>query len=280
MKNIFLIFLGLIIGASSLMGQVNFDFIGKTVTFTSVNYPDRQIMVKDGLGVIEKPTAGDNSNSFKVVKALNGTAGWVSFESVAVPGQYLRHYQWVIKLNKPDGTSLFKDDASFKPITPFSIAQGAFSFETISVKGAKLGEPTRYIRHDGFKLYGRPLDSNLSPAGRDLFNKDATFVVKSALPKKVLVTFSEIDDEVVVNLNGEKVFEYKVLRSTQPKQVADLTAKMKPGINKIEVIAKNQPYSAVLKGEISVDGAKVHEINYPTSNVKGVFYQKTFTVEN
>lgn len=128
-----------------------------------------------------------------------------------------------------------------------------------------------------------PTCSKLSSADKDLFNKDATFVVKSAASKKVLVTFTEIDDEVVVNLNGEKVFEYKVLRNGQPTQTADLTKKMKPGINKIEIIAKNFLAYGVLKGNISVDGVHTHTINYPNNYaIKGgkVFYQQSFEVIN
>lgn len=153
--------------------QVNFGFMGHTVTFTAVNYPDRQIMIKDGLGVIEPLSANNNSKSFKVVQALNGKAGLVSFESVVFPGQYIRHQHFIIKLHKADGSQLFKDDASFKPVAPLSAASGAFSFETSNY-------PNRYIRHSSFKLSTDELKSNFSSAERDVFNKDVTYVVKSA----------------------------------------------------------------------------------------------------
>lgn len=146
-------------------------FIGKVVSFTSVNFPDRQIMVKDNLGVLDPPPAGSNLNSFKVVPALNGKVGFISLESVTFPGHYLRHESLRIKLHQSNGSQIFKDDASFQPMAPLFPTSGAFSLQSSNY-------PNWYIRHTGFQLMISESKSNFPPNDRDVFNKDATFVVK------------------------------------------------------------------------------------------------------
>jgi hypothetical protein len=84
----------------------------------------------------------------------------VSFESVNYPGHYLRHQDFRLKLQKSDGSQLFRQDATFK-LGP-GLADGSWSsFESINYPG-------HFIRHRNFHLY-------LERGNDDLFRKDSTF---------------------------------------------------------------------------------------------------------
>jgi hypothetical protein len=85
---------------------------------------------------------------------------YVSFESLNYPGHYLRHQDFRLKLQKFDGSQLFRQDATFMMVP--GLADGSWSsFESVNYPG-------HYIRHRNFHLY-------LEKGTDDLFRKDATF---------------------------------------------------------------------------------------------------------
>jgi hypothetical protein len=78
-------------------------------------------------------------SSLTVRKGLDGSAGSISFESVNYPGYYLRHAGYTCQLNKPDGTDLFNEDASFYQLfTPYGI----------SVRLLSVNYPDHMLTHD------------------------------------------------------------------------------------------------------------------------------------
>jgi len=63
--------------------------------------------------LIEKPPEScDEGNIFNVVPGL-ADKSFVSFESVAFPGYFLRHQNFRLKLHRNDGSDLFQKDATF-----------------------------------------------------------------------------------------------------------------------------------------------------------------------
>ena len=62
--------------------------------------------------------------------ALNGRAGYISIEPANFPGYYLRHSGLRCWLHYPDGSQIFKDDASFKIIPAVNGDPSMISFES------------------------------------------------------------------------------------------------------------------------------------------------------
>jgi hypothetical protein len=99
---------------------------------------------------------------FRLVPGLAGASGTVSFESVNLPGHYLRHYGFDLMLAPYDGTAIFSADATFRPVAGLASASWT-SYQSFNY-------PDRYIRHVGFALRLDPISDE---RGRD----DATFRV-------------------------------------------------------------------------------------------------------
>ncbi|WP_256370691.1 AbfB domain-containing protein [Micromonospora sp. KC723] len=95
-------------------------------------------------------------------EALAGS-GTVSLESTSNPGYYLRNRNNEIWLDKNDGTTGFKNGASFTRRAGQS-DPAAVSFESMSAPG-------RYLRHYNYALYAQPLSTAADLA-------DATFYLE------------------------------------------------------------------------------------------------------
>ncbi|GAA1639136.1 AbfB domain-containing protein [Actinoplanes couchii] len=80
--------------------------------------------------------------NFRVRAGLAGD-GCVSFESVNFPGYYLRHYNFEIRLSRMERTQLFREDATFCPVT---IRDGA----ALALRSTNY--PTHHIVADGDRL--------------------------------------------------------------------------------------------------------------------------------
>ena len=107
---------------------------------------------------MEKETA-----TFMIAPALDSTTDdCISFESVDIPGSYLRHFNFRLQLDRNDGSPLFQSDATFCPRE--GLAGEGVSFESVNF-------PRRYIRHFNFELWLQHSD------GSSQFHKDASFNV-------------------------------------------------------------------------------------------------------
>lgn len=149
--------------SSRITGEASPPLHGRTASFLSFNYRTHYVRHANFLGELT-PVSSDldrKDSIFKIVPGLADSQN-ISFESVNYPGHYLRHQDYRIKLNKFDGSQLFKADATFK-VQP-GLADGAWSsFESVNYPG-------HYIRHKSFHLY-------IEKGNDDLFRKDATFRV-------------------------------------------------------------------------------------------------------
>ncbi|MFF3560972.1 AbfB domain-containing protein [Streptomyces sp. NPDC002574] len=118
---------------------------GHRLSLQSVNFPDRFWSAAEDTGRLE-PVAASSTRAarraatFVLVTGL-ADARCVSF---ATPdGRYLRHQDFRIRLDRPDGSALFREDATFcaRP----GAWRGTVSF-------ASYNHPERLLRHRDFRL--------------------------------------------------------------------------------------------------------------------------------
>ncbi len=110
------------------------------VRLQSYNYPDRYVRHWEFRARVESNVTTLADSQFRVVTGLGG-GGSVSLESTNFPGYFLRHKNYVLHVEKDDGTAAFRGDASFQQRA--GLANGAaVSFESTNFPG-------RYIRHTG-----------------------------------------------------------------------------------------------------------------------------------
>lgn len=131
----------------------------------SYNFPDRFVRHAAFAGRIDQaPIDPLDDSKWRVVAGL-ADSNAVSFESVGFPGYYLRHSNFKLVVNKNDGTSVFKNDATFYKSAGLADSTWT-SFKSFNF-------PDRYIRHSAFSLQ-LDLISAASPAGD---KQDATFKI-------------------------------------------------------------------------------------------------------
>lgn len=131
-------------------------------------------LTNNGTNVVLQPITSSSSTSLKQNASWNvrtglGNSGCVSFESVATPGNFIRHYNFVLHVEANDNSKQFGEDATFCPQASFNSAG------TNSIRA--WGYPTRYFRH--FDEVGY-IASNGGPEAFDntnSFNNDVSFVV-------------------------------------------------------------------------------------------------------
>lgn len=143
--------------ATLCSGKAN-DILQKTISLESSNYPSYFWNVRSDKTVyIDKVFASSNIDShLLVVSGLIGKG--VSFRTT--DGRYLRHRGYLLYADKTDGSTLFKNDASFYVENGISDKDG-YSFRSVNF-------PRHFIRHYGYRL-------RISEPGRKPFNEDATF---------------------------------------------------------------------------------------------------------
>jgi non-reducing end alpha-L-arabinofuranosidase len=105
----------------------------------------------DGVGIVPDTSltteAAKEAATFVETAPLDSSkTGCVSFESVDQPGNYLRHYAFVLHLQPYDGSTLNAQDATFCPVAANSGQAGAVSFRSDNY-------PTKYIRHYNLGAY-------------------------------------------------------------------------------------------------------------------------------
>jgi DNA-binding beta-propeller fold protein YncE len=146
---------------------------GAEISLQSLNFPD-SVMATDAqsLGVLQ--AFADDASEAELLPARFMTregladANCVSFESVAAPGLWLRHFAFRLGLGSNDGTALFSEDATFCPEA--GLAGSGLSFRSKNFPG-------RVIRHRDRQLWLDPVSTQGS------FPADATFSVRRpALP--------------------------------------------------------------------------------------------------
>jgi hypothetical protein len=128
----------------------------------SVNYPSRYIRHQNYLGYLHEVTDASTTQvkqdaTFTIVPGLAAPNG---YSLRAANGQYLRHYDFRIRLAADDGTAAFRSDATFIPRP--GTASGSVRLESSNYPG-------RFLRHRNNELWLHSYD------GTQLFRDDSSF---------------------------------------------------------------------------------------------------------
>ncbi|MGW6929185.1 family 43 glycosylhydrolase [Lentzea sp. NPDC054927] len=132
------------------------------VRLKSYNLTDRFVRHWEYRAKLEPNVSPLADSQFKLVTGLTG-AGTVSLESTNFPGYFLRHRNLELWVERNDGSTQFRNDASFSQ-RPGLAASTAVSFES-------LNRPGSYMRHSNGLL-------NLQAATDAQGRSDATFVLE------------------------------------------------------------------------------------------------------
>lgn len=119
----------------------------------SVNYPDRYWHLRSGVIRLDQVSSGSGSetredSSFKVVSGLADSSCY-SFRME--DGRYARHQNFVLRVDRNDGSRLFKQDATFCPRRSFS--SDAMMLESVNYPG-------RFLRHKDFVVRLEPMQNS------------------------------------------------------------------------------------------------------------------------
>ncbi|MET8165417.1 AbfB domain-containing protein [Streptomyces sp. NPDC005329] len=109
----------------------------------SLNYPDRYWHVSGGLVKLD-PVGGSESRADSTFTVVKGLADSSCSTFVTADGKYLRHRDFVLRAERNDGSTLFKQDATFCTV-PSSYSSGAVMLESVNYPG-------RFLRHKNFAL--------------------------------------------------------------------------------------------------------------------------------
>jgi len=130
------------------------------IRLKSYNFPDRFVRHWEYRAKIEPNVTNLADSQFRIVPGLAGS-GTVSLESTNFPGYYLRHRNSEVWVDKSDGSTLFRNDASFYQRAGLA-SSSAVSFESLNVAG-------QYIKHFNYLLV-------LGTATTATTRADATFI--------------------------------------------------------------------------------------------------------
>lgn len=152
--------------------------VGSTISLraTTPGYTDRYL-AHTGATVNSQVVSSSSATSLKqqatwTVRTGLGNSACVSFESRDQPGSFIRHYDFVLKVNANDGSKAFKEDATFCP-------QAGLNGQGSSIRA--WGYPTRWIRHyDNVGYVGSNGGVKTFDNAR-AFADDVSFVVGSGL---------------------------------------------------------------------------------------------------
>jgi hypothetical protein len=182
-------------------------WLNASTAFESVNYPGYFIYVPfyapSGSTVLEAGIIHTPYNphpwlaSFILRPALSGDSGAVSFESPMMPGAFLRHEGFRLKIQSNDNSELFRQDASFYLRSGLAELQPhhdhaeagpvTMSFEAVNARD-------HFIRHRNFELWVDRYDDSI------LFRNDASFRPKRGfignlrVNRKILLMAADYED--------------------------------------------------------------------------------------
>jgi hypothetical protein len=123
---------------------------GSTISLraTTSGYTDRYIRHQNNAAVTSVVSSSssslDKNDASWIVRRGLADPGCVSFESRNYPGDFLRHYDYKLQRQPMDGTSIFRQDATFCPQTGKSGSGTSF---------ASYNYPDRFIRHYNNTVY-------------------------------------------------------------------------------------------------------------------------------
>jgi YVTN family beta-propeller protein len=165
---------------------------GSVVSLTSSNVPDSSLAIDTaGQGVLSTTASTDAPHTQFIVRDGLADASCVSLESVAVPGQVLRHYNYRLMLGTNDGSDAFKADATFCPELGL-IGSG------VSLRSKNFAD--RVVRHNGTEIW-------IDVATNDpALTADATFVASFVAPVVNAITSPVASSTAAVTYNASSSY--------------------------------------------------------------------------
>ncbi|MEU0999053.1 AbfB domain-containing protein [Streptomyces tibetensis] len=134
------------------------------ISIRSVNFPDRYWRVSDGYVRLDQIGSGQRDDAtFKRVAGLSDSS---CYSFTTADGRYLRHRSFVLVANSDDGSSLFRQDATFCPRV--WSRSGTLTLESVNYPG-------RFLRHRNFQLRLDPFENSRQ------YYSDASFQIVSGL---------------------------------------------------------------------------------------------------
>lgn len=125
----------------------------------SVNYPDRYWHLSGGYVKLD-PIGSASAHRDATFKVVGGLADGSCYSFATADGGFLRHRSFLLRAERDDGSSLFRQDATFCPRT--SSYSGAVMLESLNYPG-------RFLRHQNFRLKLDPYQYS------DLYRADSAF---------------------------------------------------------------------------------------------------------
>ncbi|MEV0181474.1 AbfB domain-containing protein [Streptomyces sp. NPDC050625] len=125
----------------------------------SVNYPDRYWHLSGGYVRLD-PIGSVSARRDATFKVVGGLADGSCYSFATADGGYLRHRNFLLRAERNDGSSLFRQDATFCPRA--SAYSGAVMLESVNYPG-------RFLRHQNFRLKLDPYQYG------DLYRADSAF---------------------------------------------------------------------------------------------------------
>jgi hypothetical protein len=133
-------------------------------SFRSVNYPSRFWHVDDGYVGLD-PVSGSQSREDATFKQVKGLADASCYSFTTRDGTYLRHRSFVLRAERNDGSSLFKQDATFC-LRDAAYTGGAKMLESVNYPGYFLRHKNFVIRLERFEYSSQYLsDSSFQLVG-------------------------------------------------------------------------------------------------------------------
>jgi hypothetical protein len=150
------------------------DLLGRQVLIESVNNPNMFMQFHEGEVLLRPLTAGSEEEASFVLERGLADPDMISLRFAGeAQGQerYLRHEDYLLKVERPDGTALSAQDATFH-VSPGLADSNAFSFRACA-------HEYRYIRHASSVFH--VTDQQWIPGySAEVFRGDATFLVHDA----------------------------------------------------------------------------------------------------
>ncbi len=140
---------------------------GVSRSLRSVNYPNRYVSSRAGLGYLDPVDAGSTAlvKQDATVTVVPGLADANCYSFRAADGRYLRHWDFKLRLGTEDGSAAFRGDATYC-VRPGAVA-GSVSLESYNYPG-------RYLRHYTYELRADVYQDT------DTFRADSSFQAVSA----------------------------------------------------------------------------------------------------
>lgn len=149
------------------------------VRLRSTNVPDRTVQNVQAHGELRAAQTEEQqrASGLTIVAGLAGRG--VSFQSTSDPTLFLRHQGFRVKFQRNDGSSLFRNDATFDVRPALSGAQNAFSYESVNFPG-------HYLRHCSWQMWidNNARGNNACNADASVYRQDVSFTVEQNAPTR------------------------------------------------------------------------------------------------